>query len=325
MVKDKKGANNLMKKSNKLITGFITLASVMTLAACNSTNDNTKLVSMKGDTITVTDFYNEAKTTQAAQQSMLSLILSRVFEGQYGKKVSDKEVEKSYNKTAEQYGASFSEALSQAGMTTETYKKQIRTTMLVTYAVKQEAEKELTDANYKKAYDNYTPKMTTQVITLDDEEKAKKVLEETKAEGANFEDIAKKNTVNEKKKVDYTFDSSDKSLPSDVIKEASKLKAGEKSELISVMDPSTYQKKYYIVNMAKKEDKKADWKEYKTRLKEIILDEKNNDTAFQNKVIAKELDRANVKIKDKAFSNILSQFATDKQSANSALKTSVDK
>lgn len=325
MVKDKKGANNLMKKSNKLITGFITLASVMTLAACNSTNDNTKLVSMKGDTITVTDFYNEAKTTQAAQQSMLSLILSRVFEGQYGKKVSDKEVEKSYNKTAEQYGASFSEALSQAGMTTETYKKQIRTTMLVTYAVKQEAEKELTDANYKKAYDNYTPKMTTQVITLDDEEKAKKVLEETKAEGANFEDIAKKNTVNEKKKVDYTFDSSDKSLPSDVIKEASKLKVGEKSELISVMDPSTYQKKYYIVNMAKKEDKKADWKEYKTRLKEIILDEKNNDTAFQNKVIAKELDRANVKIKDKAFSNILSQFASDKQSANSALKTSVDK
>lgn len=325
MVKDKKGANNLMKKSNKLITGFITLASVMTLAACNSTNDNTKLVSMKGDTITVTDFYNEAKTTQAAQQSMLSLILSRVFEGQYGKKVSDKEVEKSYNKTAEQYGASFSEALSQAGMTTETYKKQIRTTMLVTYAVKQEAEKELTDANYKKAYDNYTPKMTTQVITLDDEEKAKKVLEETKAEGANFEDIAKKNTVNEKKKVDYTFDSSDKSLPSDVIKEASKLKAGEKSELISVMDPSTYQKKYYIVNMAKKEDKKADWKEYKTRLKEIILDEKNNDTTFQNKVIAKELDRANVKIKDKAFSNILSQFASDKQSANSALKTSVDK
>ncbi|WEM59136.1 peptidylprolyl isomerase PrsA [Streptococcus parauberis] len=313
-----------MKKSNKLITGFITLASVMTLAACNSTNDNTKLVSMKGDTITVTDFYNEAKTTQAAQQSMLSLILSRVFEGQYGKKVSDKEVEKSYNKTAEQYGASFSEALSQAGMTTETYKKQIRTTMLVTYAVKQEAEKELTDANYKKAYDNYTPKMTTQVITLDDEEKAKKVLEETKAEGANFEDIAKKNTVNEKKKVDYTFDSSDKSLPSDVIKEAGKLKAGEKSELISVMDPSTYQKKYYIVNMAKKEDKKADWKEYKTRLKEIILDEKNNDTAFQNKVIAKELDRANVKIKDKAFSNILSQFASDK-SANSALKTSVDK
>lgn len=325
MVKDKKGANNLMKKSNKLITGFITLASVMTLAACNSTNDNTKLVSMKGDTITVTDFYNEAKTTQAAQQSMLSLILSRVFEGQYGKKVSDKEVEKSYNKTAEQYGASFSEALSQAGMTTETYKKQIRTTMLVTYAVKQEAEKELTDANYKKAYDNYTPKMTTQVITLDDEEKAKKVLEETKAEGANFEDIAKKNTVNEKKKVDYTFDSSDKSLPNDVIKEASKLKVGEKSELISVMDPSTYQKKYYIVNMAKKEDKKADWKEYKTRLKEIILDEKNNDTAFQNKVIAKELDRANVKIKDKAFSNILSQFASDKQSANSALKTSVDK
>lgn len=314
-----------MKKSNKLITGFITLASVMTLAACNSTNDDTKLVSMKGDTITVTDFYNEAKTSQAAQQSMLSLILSRVFEGQYGKKVSDKEVEKSYNKSAEQYGASFSEALSQAGMTPETYKKQIRTTMLVEYAVKEEAKKELTDANYKKVYDNYTPKMTAQVITLDDEEKAKKILGEVKADGANFTEIAKKNTVDEKKKVDYTFDSSDTSLPSEVIKEASKLKAGEKSELVSVVDASTYQKKYYIVNMTKKEDKKGDWKEYKSRLKEIILDEKNNDTAFQNKVIAKALDKANVKIKDKAFSNILSQFASDKQTGNSALKPAVGK
>ncbi|KHD45180.1 peptidylprolyl isomerase PrsA [Streptococcus hongkongensis] len=314
-----------MKKSNKLITGFITLASVMTLAACNSTNESTKLVSMKGDAITVTDFYKEAKTSQAAQQSMLSLILSRVFEGQYGKKVSSKDVEKSYNKTAEQYGSSFSEALSRARMTQETYKKQIRTTMLVEYAVKEEAKKELTDANYQNAYKNYTPQMTTQVIALDDEEKAKKVLEETKADGANFEEIAKNNTIDKKKQINYTFDSSDTSLPNDVIKEASKLKAGEKSELISVVDVKTYQKKYYIVNMTKKEDKKADWKEYKSRLKEIILSEKTNDTAFQNKVIAKALDKANVKIKDKAFANILSQFASDKQATNSSLKTTVDK
>lgn len=111
-----------MKNSNKLVTGFVTLASVMTLAACSSTNDSTKVVTMKGDTITVTDFYKEAKTSTAAQQSMLSLIMSRVFEQEYGKKVSDKKVEESYNKTAKQYGSSFSDALGQAGLTTETYK-----------------------------------------------------------------------------------------------------------------------------------------------------------------------------------------------------------
>lgn len=109
-----------MNTSKKIVTGFVTLASVLTLAACSSTSDNTKVVTMKGDTITVTDFYNEAKTSTAAQQSMLSLILSRVFEKEYGKSVPEKKVEESYNKTAKQYGSSFSDALAQAGLTTDT-------------------------------------------------------------------------------------------------------------------------------------------------------------------------------------------------------------
>ncbi|MGT2809046.1 foldase PrsA [Streptococcus iniae] len=313
-----------MKNSKKLLTGFVTLASVMTLAACSSTSSNTKLVTMKGDTITVKDFYEEAKTSTAAQQSMLSLVMSRVFEEEFGKKVSEKDVEKSYNKTAGQYGSSFSDALAQAGLTTEAYKKQIRTTMLVEYAVKVEAKKELTDANYKKAFKDYTPEMNVQVIALDDEETAKKVLEETKAEGANFADIAKEKTTEAKKKVDYSFDSASTVLPADVVKEAAKLKEGEKSELVTVMDAATYQKKFYIVNVVKKAEKKSDWKTYKKRLKEIILNEKINDNAFQNKVISKSLDKANVKIKDKAFANILAQFATDKN-ANNAIKPSVGK
>ncbi|MGT2932982.1 peptidylprolyl isomerase PrsA [Streptococcus catagoni] len=312
-----------MKNTKKIVTGFVTLASVITLAACHSTNENTKVVTMKGDTITVTDFYNEAKSSSAAQQSMLSLVLSRVFESEYGKKVSEKEVEKSYNKTAEQYGSSFSEALAQAGLTTDSYKKQIRTTMLVEHAVKEKAKKELTDENYKKAFKDYTPKMTAQVIVLDDEAAAKKVLGETKAEGADFAKIAKDKTTATDKKVDYTFDSADTNLPSEVIKEAAKLKEGDKSEVITVMDGATYQKKFYIVNLNKKTDKKEDWKEYKKRLKEIILAEKTKDTKFQNKVISDTLEKANVKIKDKAFANILSQFASDKKKSNDALKSSV--
>ncbi|MCK1213141.1 peptidylprolyl isomerase PrsA [Streptococcus uberis] len=314
-----------MNTSKKIVTGFVTLASVLTLAACSSTSDNTKVVTMKGDTITVTDFYNEAKTSTAAQQSMLSLILSRVFEKEYGKSVPEKKVEESYNKTAKQYGSSFSDALAQAGLTTDTYKKQIRTTMLVEYAVKQAAKKELTDDNYKKAFESYTPEMTTQVIAFDDEEKAKKVLEETKAEGADFANIAKENTTEANKKIDYTFDSADTVLPSDVIKETAKLNEGEKSAVITVMDSRTYQKKYYVVHLVKKAEKKADWKEYKSQLKEIIMNEKENDSNFQNKVISKTLDKANVKIKDKAFANILSQFASNKNNTNNALTSSVGK
>lgn len=80
-----------MKQMNKLITGVVTLATVVTLSACQSSHNNTKLVSMKGDTITVSDFYNETKNTELAQKAMLSLVISRVFETQYANKVSHHE------------------------------------------------------------------------------------------------------------------------------------------------------------------------------------------------------------------------------------------
>ncbi|KGE59643.1 putative foldase protein PrsA [Streptococcus pyogenes MGAS2111] len=48
-----------------------------------------------------------------------------------------KKVEKAYHKTAEQYGASFSAALAQSSLTPETFKRQIRSSKLVEYAVKE--------------------------------------------------------------------------------------------------------------------------------------------------------------------------------------------
>ncbi|MGT2934787.1 peptidylprolyl isomerase PrsA [Streptococcus castoreus] len=312
-----------MKKSNKLISGMITLASVMTLAACQSTNDNTKLISMKGDTISVSDFYNETKNTKVSQQAMLNLVISRVFEAQYGDKVSNKEVEAAYNKTANQYGASFSAALAQSSLTPETYKRQIRSSKLVEYAVKEAVKKELTDDAYKKAYESYSPTMTTEVITLDNKETANSVLEELKAEGADFAAIAKEKTTATGKKINYSFDSGETKLPADVVKAASGLKEGEMSEVISVLDPTTYRSKFYIVKVTKKAEKKADWKIYKKRLKAIIIAEKAKNVTFQNKVIAKALDKANVKIKDKAFANILAQYANlDKKTTSTSKTTS---
>ena len=59
-----------MKK--KLVAGAVTLLSVVTLAACaNGTNKD--IVTMKGDTITVSDFYNEIKNNQGAQQVLFQM------------------------------------------------------------------------------------------------------------------------------------------------------------------------------------------------------------------------------------------------------------
>ncbi|HFZ7153109.1 TPA: peptidylprolyl isomerase PrsA [Streptococcus agalactiae] len=300
-----------MKTRSKLAAGFLTLMSVATLAACSGkTSNGTNVVTMKGDTITVSDFYDQVKTSKAAQQSMLTLILSRVFDTQYGDKVSDKKVSEAYNKTAKGYGNSFSSALSQAGLTPEGYKQQIRTTMLVEYAVKEAAKKELTEANYKEAYKNYTPETSVQVIKLDAEDKAKSVLKDVKADGADFAKIAKEKTTATDKKVEYKFDSAGTTLPKEVMAAAFKLDKNGVSDVVSTVDSTTYKTSYYIIKVTDKTEKKSDWKSYKNRLKEVILKDKTSDRAFQNKVISKALEKANVKIKDKAFAGILSQYAT---------------
>ncbi|HFU6822624.1 TPA: peptidylprolyl isomerase PrsA [Streptococcus agalactiae] len=308
-----------MKTRSKLAAGFLTLMSVATLAACSGkTSNGTNVVTMKGDTITVSDFYDQVKTSKAAQQSMLTLILSRVFDTQYGDKVSDKKVSEAYNKTAKGYGNSFSSALSQAGLTPEGYKQQIRTTMLVEYAVKEAAKKELTEANYKEAYKNYTPETSVQVIKLDAEDKAKSVLKDVKVDGADFAKIAKEKTTATDKKVEYKFDSAGTTLPKEVMSAAFKLDKNGVSDVVSTVDSTTYKTSYYIIKVTDKTEKKSDWKSYKNRLKEVILKDKTSDRAFQNKVISKALEKANVKIKDKAFAGILSQYATT--SGSSSLK-----
>lgn len=308
-----------MKTRSKLAAGFLTLMSVATLTACSGkTSNGTNVVTMKGDTITVSDFYDQVKTSKAAQQSMLTLILSRVFDTQYGDKVSDKKVSEAYNKTAKGYGNSFSSALSQAGLTPEGYKQQIRTTMLVEYAVKEAAKKELTEANYKEAYKNYTPETSVQVIKLDAEDKAKSVLKDVKADGADFAKIAKEKTTATDKKVEYKFDSAGTTLPKEVMSAAFKLDKNGVSDVVSTVDSTTYKTSYYIIKVTDKTEKKSDWKSYKNRLKEVILKDKTSDRAFQNKVISKALEKANVKIKDKAFAGILSQYATT--SGSSSLK-----
>lgn len=288
----------------------------VTYLATNNNSETKALVTMKGNTITVSDFYSAAKSSKSSQQTMLNLILSRVFEDQYGSKVSDKEVTEAYNKTASSYGSSFSSALQAAGLTTDTYKQQIRTSMLVEYAVKEAAKDKLTTKNYKEAYKDYTPDTTATVIVLSNEDKANSVHDQATADGADFDKIAKENTT--AKKTEYTFDSADTKLPTDVMDAAFKQNEGSVSDVIKVMNSSTYSYTYYIVKTTKKTDKNSDWKTYKKRLKKAIMAKYQNDTNFQNQVIAKALDKANVKIKDNTFASILSQYATSSSSSSSA-------
>ena len=298
-----------MKK--KLLAGAITLLSVATLAACSTSSQGADLISMKGDVITEHQFFEEVKNNPTAQQVLLNMTIQKVFEKQYGSEVSDKDVDDAVAEEQKKYGDSYQTVLARAGMTAESRKQQIRTSKLVEYAVKKAAEAELTDENYKKAYDEYTPEVTAQIIKLDSEDKAKEVLAKAKESGADFAQLAKDNSTDEKTKAnggEITFDSASTELPAAVKKAAFALDVDGVSDVITAPGTQAYTSNFYIVKLTKKSEKSANWEDYKEKLQSIILTQKQNDATFVQGVIGKELQAANIKVKDQTFQTIFTQY-----------------
>lgn len=298
-----------MKK--KFVAGAVTLLSVVTLAACAKGGSDKDIVTMKGDTITVGDFYDEIKHNQGAQQYLFQMTINKVFEKEYGSKVSDKDVEKKVDEQKKQLGEAFNSYLTQQGLTEETNKQQIRSNLLLEYAVDQAISKELTDEAYKKAFETYTPEITANVIKLDSEEKANEVLASVKAEGADFAQIAKENSTDastKEKGGEIKFDSGTTTVPTRVKEAASKLDVNGISDV--VIDPASQKSAgaYYIVKVTKKEEKGSDWKKYEKRLKEILTAERKNDANFIRSIIAKAMTNANIKVKDDAFKATFNQY-----------------
>ena len=298
-----------MKK--KLLAGAITLLSVATLAACSTSSQGADLISMKGDVITEHQFFEEVKNNPTAQQVLLNMTIQKVFEKQYGSEVSDKDVDDAVAEEQKKYGDSYQTVLARAGMTAESRKQQIRTSKLVEYAVKKAAEAELTDENYKKAYEEYTPEVTAQIIRLDSEEKAKEILAKAKESGADFTQLVKDNTTDEKAKEnggEITFDSASTELPAAVKKAAFALDVDGVSDVITAPGTQAYTSNFYIVKLTKKSEKSANWEDYKEKLQSIILTQKQNDATFVQGVIGKELQAANIKVKDQTFQTIFTQY-----------------
>ena len=311
-----------MKK--KLLAGAITLLSVATLAACSTSSQGADLISMKGDVITEHQFFEEVKNNPTAQQVLLNMTIQKVFEKQYGSEVSDKDVDDAVAEEQKKYGDSYQTVLARAGMTAESRKQQIRTSKLVEYAVKKAAEAELTDENYKKAYEEYTPEVTAQIIKLDSEDKAKEVLAKAKESGADFAQLAKDNSTDEKTKAnggEITFDSASTELPAAVKKAAFALDVDGVSDVITAPGTQAYTSNFYIVKLTKKSEKSANWEDYKEKLQSIILTQKQNDATFVQGVIGKELQAANIKVKDQTFQTIFTQYIQGESSGENSTTT----
>lgn len=308
-----------MKK--KILLATAGLLSVIVLGACSGGSDQ-DIATMKGGKITVEDFYNEAKKEQTNQSLVRNMIIYKVFENAYGDKVTDKQIDKEYAKQEKSLGDSFESQLQSAGYTKKSYKEYLKQSLAFQEGLK--AHVKITDKDTKAAWDSFHPEVTARIILASSEDEAKEIKKQLDDKG-DFAKIAKEKSQDSTTKKDggeIKFDSQSTTVPSEVKEAAFKLKDGEVSDVITAMDSSTYQSSYYLVKMEKNSSKGNDMDKYKKELKQIAEDTKMADQTFSSEVISKELKKANVKIKDDSFENILSDFLTTNSSNKKATDSS---
>ena len=284
-------------------------AALVTLSGCSSSDSASKdIITMKGDTIRVSDLYKEAKQfpSQPTNTLLQNLTFDKIFTKDFGKEVTDKDVSKKVKSIKDQYGSQFSSALQQQGLTEASFTPYMRTQMLEQAAIDHEIkETQYTDANLKKAWESYHPDVTAYVVSETSKDAATKALDAAKKDDAGKASFEKTNAESK-----VTFNSASTSVPAEVQTAAFKLKNGEFSDVIESTSSSTGATSYYIVEMVKTSEKGTDMNKYKKELQNVIKTEKESDTTYNNSVITKYLKKNDVEVKNKSFSSIFSQYST---------------
>ncbi len=293
----------------KWIAGIAGILLAVSLAGCSSGSET--VANMKGTKITKDEFYNEMKTSSTGGEATLrNMIVEKALEQQYGKKVSDAAVNKQYNSVKKQYtdaGQDFAAALSQNSLTEKSFKAQIKTSLLSEAALK--AQKKPTEAQLKKQWKKYEPKITVQHILVAKEDTAKEVIAALQKDNteANFKKLAKQYstdtaTASTAGKL-AAFDNTDTQLDSTFKAAAFKLKKA--GDFTTTAVKTSYG--YHIIR-AIKVPAKGKMSDHKKDLTDQLYKTWESDETIMTGVIKKVLTKADVNIKDSDLKNVLSVY-----------------
>lgn len=291
-------------KSKKLLAIIAGVAVMLPLAACG----NKAVATTSGGKITESEYYSSMKQTSQGKAVLQQMILDKVLEKQYGKQVSDSQVNKEYNSYKSQYGDEFSAVLQQQGLTTKTFKNQIRSRLLLEAAVRHYST--FSNSAINKQWKSYEPKVQTAEILVGSKEDAQNIISQLDSANGDkykeFKKLAKSKSTDSSNKasggVVPAFDNTSSSIDSAYKKAAFKLKTGEYTK-----DPVKTDNGYQVIYMVKhpaKGAKSAHIEDLKTQ----IVEENMNKQSFMSNVVSKVLKKGNVSIKDKDLKNILDGY-----------------
>ncbi|UDM32571.1 peptidylprolyl isomerase PrsA [Lentilactobacillus laojiaonis] len=293
----------------KWLVGLAGVFMSLTLVACGSKT----VATTNGGKVTQSEYYSSMKKTSNGKQVLQQMILNKVLEKQFGDKVKSSDVNNELNTYKKQYGSSFKTVLQQNGMTESSLKKDIRSNLLLKQAVK--ANTKFSDADLKKQFKSYQPKVTVNQILVAKESTAQTVIDKLN-DGDSFSSLAKKYstdtaTKNKGGRID-AFDNTNTTLDSNFRKAAFELKNGEYTK-----KPVKTQYGYEVIQMVNHPDK-GKWEDHKDELKDQIVDSKMSDSTYLKSVVTKVLKKGDVTIEDNDLKNVLSDYLSSSSSDTTA-------
>jgi foldase protein PrsA len=260
------------------------------------------LVTSSAGAITENEYLKQVTSTSEGQNTFIQMVTEKVLEKEYGKDVSDKNVEDALNQTKAQYGDAFASLLSSAGQTEDSYKSSLRTNLLMIQLIKN--NQKFTDKQIQKAYDSYVPTMNVSLISVADQDTANKALAALD-KGDKFADVAKKYSTDTSSAANGGkipgFDSTSTVVSTDILDAAKKLTAGEYTKT-AIQTSSGYS----IIKMDSiaKKGKIAEYRNILTNsLATTWMSDSKNQSSMQ-KILGKLMQKYNVTMKDQNLTGL---------------------
>ncbi|WP_226644822.1 peptidylprolyl isomerase [Mesobacillus subterraneus] len=274
----------------KMIISLTVAAGVMGLGACSNDNADSSevIVESKAGNITKEELYQSMKE-KYGEQALQELLYQKVLAENY--EVTDKEVEEKVAELKEELGENFELVLQQNQLKDEEELKEVlKDQLLMEKAALKDVK--VSEEEVKKRYDEYKPEIKASHILVEDEKTAQEVKKKLD-EGAKFEDLAKEYSQDPGSAAqggDLGFFGPGKMVPEFE-------EAAYALEVNKISEPVKSQHGYHIIKVTEKKEKKS-YEEMKDEL-EYELKLAQLDSNKIQEVLKRELDAANVKIKDK--------------------------
>lgn len=285
---------------------FVSLSvGLLLFSACSKSAEKETAVSFKGGTITQKDINDQLKKIKGADSAIQQMVIKRVYENKYGEEITEKDIEKKFNKIKEQAGKLFNSQLAKSGDTEAELKRKIKQQLAFKKGL--ETNVEVNQEKIQKIWETFHPEVKVQQIKFKNEEDAKKA-KQSLDEGEDFSKLVKEKSIDQKSNSNdgkVTFHSHTSSVPEEVKEASFKLNNKDISDIIPVKNLMTKQTSYYIVKMIQNQEKGDDIEKYSDELKEIAIEKQLADQEFVKQSISQELKAANVKIKDATLNNIM--------------------